>query len=146
MLKIRKMTLGDAEEVKEMMRVFYASEAVMTNGSEEIFESDVRACLAEGVPLEGLIFDDGGKTAGYAMLAGGFSTEFGKPCLWVEDLYIKPEHRRKGIGRAFFEYVDKNYRGHIVRLEAERENLPAVKLYKSCGFEELPYLELKKEI
>ena len=97
------MTSGDAEEVKEMMRVFYASEAVMTNGSEEIFESDVKACLAEGVPLEGLIFDDGGKTAGYAMLAGGFSTEFGKPCLWVEDLYIKPEHRRKGIGRAFFE-------------------------------------------
>lgn len=146
MLKIRKMTSGDAEEVKEMMRVFYASDAVMTNGSEEIFESDVKACLAEGVPLEGLIFDDGGKTAGYAMLAGGFSTEFGKPCLWVEDLYIKPEHRRKGIGRTFFEYINKNYRGHIIRLEAERENLPAVKLYESCGFEELPYLELKKEI
>lgn len=146
MLKIREMTAEDAQDVKEMMRVFYASEAVMTNGSEEIFENDVAACLSTDTPLKGLIFDESGKTAGYAMLAGGFSTEFGKPCVWVEDLYIKPGYRRKGIGRAFFEYVGEKYRGHIVRLEAERENLPAVKLYESCGFEELPYLELKKEI
>lgn len=142
MLKIRKMTRGDAEEVIEMMRVFYASDAVMTNGSEEIFRADVEACVSDSPFAEGMIFEYGGKTAGYAMLAHSFSTEFGKPCVWVEDLYILPEFRRLGIGRAFFEHIMESFPGHAVRLEAERENAPAVGLYEKSGFEEIGYLEM----
>lgn len=144
MAKIRSMAEDDREEVAKMMKTFYASPAVMTNGSAEIFDADISACVSQNPFLEGLIFELGGEIAGYAMLAHSFSTEFGKPCVWVEDIYVKPEFRRKGIGREFFEYLQKRFGGCVIRLEAERENTPAVELYKKCGFEEMGYLEMIK--
>ena len=86
---IRKMTYEDKEEVIEMMRGFYTSPAVHTNGSEEIFLSDIENCVNDCPYLEGFIFEKNGKTAGYAMTARSFSTEFGKPCIWIEDIFLK---------------------------------------------------------
>ena len=42
---IRAMELRDKAEIIEMMRVFYASPAVLSNGSEEIFLRDIYQCL-----------------------------------------------------------------------------------------------------
>lgn len=44
---IRKMTAGDKQAVIEMMRVFYTSPAVFSNGSENIFLQDIEACTGE---------------------------------------------------------------------------------------------------
>ena len=146
MLNIRPMERSDSEEVIAMMEVFYASPAVMTNGSREIFEADVGACVGGSPYLDGLIFEIDGNTAGYAMLAHGFSTEFGKRCVWIEDIYIKPQYRRRGIGFEFFRRLGEQYPDFVFRLEAERENAAAIALYEKCGFEELPYLEMIRRI
>ena len=82
---IRLMTAEDKENVLEMMRVFYASPAVLSNGSEEIFLNDIENCVNESPYLEGYIFEDAGEIQGYAMVAKSYSTEFGKPCMWIED-------------------------------------------------------------
>ena len=47
---IRNMMEQDKQEVLDMMRVFYASPAVQSNGSDEIFENDIRTCI-EGSPF-----------------------------------------------------------------------------------------------
>ena len=78
------------------------------------------------------------------MLAKSFSTEYGKACIWIEDLYIKPEYREQGIGGAFFEYIKEKYSNCVLRLEAEEDNETAVRLYKKSGFSAVPYLELWK--
>ena len=78
------------------------------------------------------------------MVAKSFSTEFGKPCFWIEDLYIKEDYRGLGLGKTFFEFITKKYTDCIFRLEVEEENERAVKLYKKCGFTVLPYMEMKK--
>lgn len=138
------MTKVYAEEVIEMMRVFYASAAVYTNGSEEIFFNDVENCINENPYLEGYVFVEDDIVLGYAMLAKSFSTEFGKPCIWIEDLYLKPEYRGKNIGTEFFQFIEKKYRNVIFRLEVEEENKRAIYVYKKNGFEVLPYMEMKK--
>ena len=143
-VEINIMTVGHREEVLEMMRTFYASPAVLTNGSEEIFAADFENCVNDSPYLEGYVFEEDNKILGYAMLAKSFSTEFGKPCIWIEDIYIKSEYRGKGIGGSFFEYIGEKYNGYLFRLEAEEENERAVAVYKKCGFEVLPYLEMKK--
>ena len=145
MLIIRKMTKADRAAVLEMMRIFYRSPAVMTDGSEEIFERDFSECVSESPFAEGFIFEFSEKIAGYSMLALSFSTEFGRPCVWVEDLYILPEFRRKGVGTAFFRFLDKTFPNRIIRLEAEKDNLPAVALYKKSGFGEIKYFEMIKK-
>lgn len=141
---IRPMTPQDQQAVLEMMRVFYASDAVFTNGSEEIFRSDVENCVNHNPFLEGYILENGNTIQGYAMVAKSFSTEFGKPCIWIEDLYLKEAYRGQALGKRFFDFLTAKYDGCLFRLEVEAENNRAVKLYQKCGFTALPYLEMKK--
>ena len=141
---IRHMRSEDKESVFEMMRVFYASPAVLTNGSDEIFYADVDACIAGSPYVEGYVFESDGEICGYAMLAKSYSTEFGKPCIWIEDLYLRDACRGKGLGSRFIEQVSRAYPGALLRLEVEEENERAIRVYKKAGFDFLPYMEMKK--
>ena len=138
---IRLMKEQDKNEVIEMMTVFYASEAVSTNGSKEIFESDFNNCINSCPYLEGYVFEENDKICGYAMVAKSFSTEFGKPCIWIEDLYIKEEYRHKKLGSLFFDFLKENYKDTIQRLEVDKHNVFAIKAYKKNNFEEVDYLQ-----
>ena len=141
---IRKMIREDKNTIVDMMRVFYASPAVFTDGSDEIFEADVENCVNDSPYLEGFVFEEDGEIQGYGMIAKSFSTEFGKPCIGIEDLYLKPEYRGLGIGSKFFEYLEQNYTDCIFRLEVEEENERAIHVYEKNGFTVLPYMEMKK--
>ena len=116
---IRAMTPADKDSVMEMMRVFYNSPAVL-------FEQD-------------------GAVQGYGMAAKSFSTEYGRQCIWLEDIYIKAEYRGLGIGSQFIDYITKKYPDALMRLEVEEENARAVHVYKKSGFEFFEYKEMKKE-
>lgn len=138
---IRLMKEQDKNEVIEMMTVFYASEAVSTNGSREIFESDFNNCINSCPYLEGYVFEENDNICGYAMVAKSFSTEFGKPCIWIEDLYIKEEYRHKKLGSLFFDFLKDNYKDTIQRLEVDKHNVFAIKAYKKNNFDEVDYLQ-----
>lgn len=141
---IRSIQERDREVVLSMMREFYASDAVWSNGSDEIFAADLDACLSDSPYLEGYVFEGEGSLQGYAMVAKSFSTEFGKPCMWLEDIYVAPEFRDRGIGSAFMSFVQHKYPDAIFRLEVEPENERAVHVYEKCGFVVIPYMEMKK--
>ena len=143
-IKIRKFKQSDMAEVLVMMTEFYSSDAVFTNGNPEIFNRDFDFCTQNSPYVEGFVFEHDGKTAGYAMIAKSFSTEFGKKCIWFEDLFLKPEFRGNGIIPKFIKYVENIYQDCIFRLEAEEENGHAVHVYEKCGFSRLPYIQLKK--
>ena len=141
--EIRQIHINDKKEIIAMMKTFYSSDAVFTNGSEEIFENDFLNCLNSSPYLEGYVFCSGVNILGYSMIAKSFSTEFGKPCLWFEDLYVKPEYRGNVIIPEFVEYIKQKYPDNIFKLEVEKENTHAVHVYKKKGFKELPYVEMK---
>ena len=146
-LIFRKFKKSDFDEIFSMMKTFYNSPAVFTNGSDEIFKADIEACIDDNfVFAEGYVFISGEKILGYAMLAKSFSTEFGKPCIWLEDLYLKPEFRGLGIIPNFISYISYENKNSILRLEVEDENAHAVHVYEKSGFSRLPYVEMKKEI
>lgn len=138
------MEFEDKVEVISMMKTFYSSEAVFTNGSDEIFETDFNTCIDNSPYLEGYVFTSDELILGYAMLAKSFSTEFGKPCVWFEDLYLKPEFRGQRIIPQFIRYVEKVHKDSVFRLEVEKENAHACYVYKKQGFSELPYCEMVK--
>ena len=141
---IRTMTKKDKSAILEMMQSFYTSPAVFTNGSEEIFAADIENCINDSPYLEGYVIENSEEIQGYAMIAKSFSTEFGKPCIWIEDLYIKDEYRGLGLGNMLLDFMIKKYTDCIFRLEVEEENERAIKLYEKYGFNFLPYMEMKK--
>lgn len=142
--EIEKMKAEHKTEVLKMMAIFYASEAVHTNGSAEIFEADFENCIGNSPYLDGFVFTQNREVLGYAMVAHGFSTEFGKECIWLEDLYLKPEFRGQGIIPKFFGFIEKIFPKVIFRLEVEKENHHAIHVYKKHKFKELPYCEMVK--
>lgn len=141
---IREMKEDDRAPVVEMMRVFYASPAVSTNGSEAIFTADFDACVGASPFLEGYVFEKDGDILGYGMLAHSFSTEFGRPCVWVEDIYVKEAARGQGIATRFFAFIEEKYKQALFRLEVEPDNARAIAAYRKNGYTPLPYLEMKK--
>jgi diamine N-acetyltransferase len=141
---IRAMEERDREAVIEMMRVFYASDAVSTNGSEEIFSRDFSACVGDCQFVEGYVFEKESGLVGYSMVSKSFSTECGRHTLWLEDLYISDGHRGEGIGGGFIEFIENKYPGRLIRLEVETENERALAVYRKHGFTELPYMEMIK--
>ena len=141
-MEIRKIADADREFVIDMMRRFYNSPAVITNGSEKIFAANVDACIKDSSFVEGYVFVVDEKVIGYGMLVKSFSTEFGGECIWIEDIFIEENFRGKGIGTQFMNFSRKKYSDKILRLETEHDNFKAINLYKNFGFKELPYLEL----
>lgn len=144
-ITVKRLCERDRTEIIAMMTEFYSSPAVSTNGSEEIFNRDFEACIGDNPYLEGYGIWDGERLIGYGMTAKGFSTEFGKPCIWVEDIYIIGEYRGKRIGEVFFDYIEKAYPDHVFRLEVSDDNERAIALYKRKGYEPLHYVELIKK-
>jgi GNAT superfamily N-acetyltransferase len=138
--ELRKMTAEDKPYVLDMMRKFYSSDAVMTDGSEEIFVNDIEECLSDSPFLEGFVFpDEDGEIKGYAMIAHSYSTEFGRRCICIEDIYLEEEMRGRGAASEFFDHLRTRYPDSVNRLEVETENERAIASYRRNGFEEIPY-------
>lgn len=143
-IKFMKISEEHRKELLKMMTEFYESDAVATNGCREIFEEDIDECISNSPFLEGFIFYTDEKVAGYSMLAHSFSTEYGKHCVWIEDIFVKKEHHHKGLSTKFFKYLDELYPKTLFKLEVEDYNINAVKSYRKSGFEKSPYLEMVK--
>lgn len=88
-----------------------------------------------------------GEVAGYALLAKSFFWEARGLIFWVEELYILPRFRSKGLGKSFFDFLDNNsnFKPWQIRLEVTRENSRAISLYKELGFKILDYIQTYKE-
>lgn len=74
--------------------------------------------------------------AGFALFFHNFSTFLGRPGIYVEDLYVRPEFRGKGLGKLFFTFLSKLAleRG-CGRLEFSclDWNEPSIKFYRNLG-------------
>ena len=128
------MEADDKATVIDMMRGFYASEAVHTNGSEEVFNNDVDACVSDNPFASGYVFTrEDGSICGYSMLAHSYSTEYGRPVIWIEDLFLEENARHKGLSDMLFDLIKEKYPDHIHRLEVEETNLRAIRTYKKNG-------------
>lgn len=86
---IRSMKEEDSAEVLEMMKVFYASPALLSDPSEDVMKRDIADCLGDNPFIECFVFEGNtGVIMGYSMVAHSYSTECGGNCVWVEDIYI----------------------------------------------------------
>lgn len=74
--------------------------------------------------------------AGFALYFTNYSTFLAKPGLYLEDLFVKPEFRRQGIGKALLLHLARlaNQRGYG-RMEwtVIDWNAPAIRFYESLG-------------
>jgi len=91
----------------------------------------------------------GEKVVGYLALTFGYSLEYGGRDAYVDELFIAPAHRRRGLGNralAFAELVSSALGIRAIHLEVKRGNESARRLYTSVGFEDLGRRFLTKRL
>lgn len=112
------------------------------------YEKMLDEVVADEETLEEWIFDKGkaevlfavvdGKEVGYALFFHNFSTFLGRAGIYLEDLFVKPEHRGKGYGKALLK--------QLASIAVERKcgrlewwcldwNQPSIDFYLSLGAE-----------
>ena len=85
---------------------------------------------------EVIIGEYDGKPVGFALFFHNFSTFLGKPGIYLEDLYIKPEMRGKGLGKIFLSFLGKlALERNCGRLEwwCIDWNEPSIEFYRGMG-------------
>ncbi len=115
----------------------YERAAERVAGTPEMLE---QALFGEDAVAEAVIAELDGEPAGFALYFRTFSTWLCRPGVWLEDLYVSPEHRRAGVGRALLRHVaavavERGY--GRVEWSALDWNAPALAFYSSLGAEQL---------
>jgi GNAT superfamily N-acetyltransferase len=93
----------------------------------------------EAGELEVLEARAAGRVVGVAVLSYRLSVSAAGPFASVEDLYVEPEARRRGVGRALLEAVGERCAARGVSyVEAQVEDEEAAGFYAALGYEEEP--------
>ncbi len=111
----------------------YERAADKVTGTEPLLRE---ALFGDRPSAEAVIAELEGEPVGFALYHGTFSTWEARPGIWLEDLYVPPEHRRAGVGLALLSHLAQVtvHRG-CARLEwaALEWNTPALNFYDKLG-------------
>jgi len=135
MISIRYASTADAALLRTMIRELaeYERELKMVS----ITENDLlRDGFGPAPKFLALIAEWEGQAAGYALFFGFYSTWVGRPGIFLEDLFVRPAFRNRGIGKALLARVarialDEGCYG--LRWEVLNWNQPAIALYRRIG-------------
>lgn len=102
-LAIRAATEDDVETLFGLILELASYERLLHEVSGDAGE--LRRSLFEARTAEALLAEVDGAAVGYAILCGTFSTFECRAGIWIEDLYVRPASRERGVGRALFSRV-----------------------------------------
>lgn len=143
---IRKITEADREKYLEFSKIFYDSSAVDAPIPESHRIAAFEEMAASQERLVGVFLECDGKPVGYGLASKMYSQEAGGIQLWLEELFVLPEYRSRGLGREFFAYMESLPNVARIRLEYEKSNTRAAALYRKLGYADMPYEQLVKNI
>lgn len=130
---LREIRPRDAEDVLRLVQALADYEKL---GHEVVASAqDYYGALATR-RIQGLLAEVEGEAVGICLCYPTFSTFAGKPGLWIEDVFVAPEHRRLGIGTAFFRAMAQKAvaEGHAwMEWNVLDWNEPALAFYRRIG-------------
>jgi GNAT superfamily N-acetyltransferase len=137
--RIRPAERSDVQLLVTMIRELaeYERARERATGTEELLEE---ALFGDEPAAEAVIAEIDDEPVGFALFFGTFSTWLCRRGLYLEDLYVRPTHRRGGVGRALLT--------HVARIAVERGcarldwsalgwNTPALDFYDAVGAERM---------
>lgn len=103
--------------------------------SEAKIQSTVLRSITHPGQLRIKLFEIDAVVAGYSLLTFYWSNEYHGVVAIIDELYVLPEHRNKGISTLFVTHLAQNKEYAALQLEVFKENTKALQLYKRLGFE-----------
>ena len=135
MLTLRPATRDDVPVILDLIRAL----AVYERDSDAVVATEadlLRDGFGERPAFHVVLAEKEGTTLGFALYCFSYSTWLGRRCLYLEDLFVHPEHRGRGAGLALM----KHLAGVAVREGCKRFlwqvldwNEPSIRFYESFG-------------
>jgi len=134
-MEIESATRADVPEILSFIRALAEYEHL--SADVVATEDGLRESLFGPHPCGEVVFArDGGVRVGFALFFHTYSTFLGRKGLYLEDLFVKPEHRGRGYGKALLQ--------HLANVAIERGcgrfewavlhwNAPAIGFYEKLG-------------
>lgn len=141
---LKPFAVGDFDAYLALSREFYASSATDHPVPEINFQRSFDETISGSSLARGWMIQESpeGPMVGYFLASLTWSNEFGGRIAWLEELYLRPETRGRGLGSKVFQAVIEELKAKdgVVgfRLEVTPDN-PAVNIYKNYGFTSVPY-------
>ena len=132
---IRPATVADVPIILELIRALATYERA-PNEVTATEENLVEVLFGERPAAEVLLAFENETAVGFAVFFHNFSTWLGRPGLYLEDLFVRPEDRGKGYGRALLIQLAKIARDRgCGRMEwaVLDWNKPAIEFYRKLG-------------
>jgi GNAT superfamily N-acetyltransferase len=132
---IRRATVADVPVILELIQALATYERAPNevSATPEILRETL---FGEKPAAEVLLLFEKETAAGFAVYFHNFSTWLGRPGVYLEDLFVRPEHRGKGYGRALLVELAKIARDrNCGRMEwaVLDWNEPAIQFYRKLG-------------
>ena len=134
-LSIRRVRPGEAglvldfvRELAEYEKLIHEVEATEADIADALFGHDPRLFCA--------LAEWNGEAVGFAVWFLNFSTFSGRHGIYLEDLYVRPSHRGKGLGKALLVYLAKECVDNgwsRLQWAVLDWNAPSIAFYKSLG-------------
>ncbi len=139
-IQIRAAAPADVPEIVALIRALAEYEKAAPGALTLTDELLHNSLFGPNPAVEALIAEWGDQMAGYALFFHNFSSWRGQRGLFLEDLFVRPELRGRGIGKALF--------AELRRIARERDcarmewivldwNQTAIAFYRSLGAEPL---------
>jgi GNAT superfamily N-acetyltransferase len=127
-----------AEGVLGMMAALYEEDEPAAAADVGKFPRTIEHLLTNPDRGRVMLFLEGAVLRGYAVLIPFWSNEFGGTVVFLDELYVMPEARGRGVGRGFLDWLAKErpFGAVASALETSRKNVRARRLYERFGFRE----------
>ena len=137
---IFRAAAGEDEPVLlRMMRNLAEQEPGAYDFDAPVVRQALRRFLASPDLGQAWVFFDGEIPVGYIVLTFGYSFEYHGRDSFIDELYIEPQYRRRGLGRRALLFVEERARElgvTAIHLEVDQGNDAAAELYRRTGYED----------
>ena len=136
-IEIREALPIDETDLLRMMRALAEQEPGKIEFDEDAVRGALRMFLAQPELGQTWLVCDRGSVVGYVVLTLGFSFEYRGRDAFIDELYIEPAYRRRGLGRLALQAAEKRATElgvNAIHLEVDHGNDPATELYRRIGY------------
>ncbi len=134
-MKIRAAKSQDAKTILKLiidLAIYEKEQASVLTNLREIEET----LFGVNAKASAIVAEENGQVVAYAVYFYNYSTWLGKNGIYLEDVYVRPEYRKRGIGKALLKYIAEiALKENCGRFEWSvlDWNTPAIDFYESLG-------------